>query len=208
MTRFLVAGVAVIGLAVGCGGSKSSATAGSDTSQASGTQTPEQVAARGIEDAIKSVQGAAKSQAKAVEYAELKKLIPDVAGWQRSDVKGEQSNMMGMSFSRAEGEFKKGDMSVRLEITDTAMIQALVMPFAMLASGGFNQKSDDGYKQGVTISGNPGWEEWENEGKSGEVNLLVAKRFIVHAQGHDLPNMDPAKQIVQAVNVSSLANLK
>lgn len=208
MKRLFVAGVAVISFAVGCGGSKSSTPAGSDTSQASGAQTPEQAAARGIEEAIKSAQGGVQSQAKAVEYTELKKLIPDVAGWEKSSVKGEQGNMMGISFSRAEGHYQKGEASVELEITDTAMIQALVMPFAMMAAGGFNQKSDEGYKQGVTISGNPGWEEWENEGKSGETNVLVAKRFIVRAKGHDLPNTDPLKQIVQAVNVSTLAGLK
>jgi len=213
MRRLFVIGMAVIGFTVGCGGSKSSEPATSTTPQASGspqtggTATPAD-AAKGVEDALKSVQQGMQSQAKAVEYTELKKLIPEVAGWQRSDVKGEQGNMMGMSFSRAQTRYQKDNASIELEITDTAMIQAMVMPFAMLASGGFNQKSDDGYKQGVTVAGNPGWEEWENAGKSGETNVLVAKRFIVHAKGRDLPNIDPVKQVVQAVNMSTLAGLK
>ena len=140
MKRGFVISAVMCLFAVGCGGSKN----GSGGNAQQTAQTPEQAAQKTLE-ALTQNPGA-QGQAKAVEYTELKKLVPEVAGWERSNVKGEQGAMMGISYSRAEGQFQKGDTSVALEITDTAMIQALVMPFTMMAAGEFNQKSDEGYK--------------------------------------------------------------
>jgi hypothetical protein len=46
---------------------------------------------------------------------------------------------------------------------------------------------------------------WETQ--SGDVNVLVANRFIVHASGHDLPNLDPIRAVVTAVPAARLAAL-
>lgn len=145
--------------------------------------------------------------AKAVDYKLLVALLPSVPGWERGDVNGEQSEMMGMTFSRAEAEYNKGDVNVRLEITDTALIQGMLMPFTMMSSG-LNEKTAEGYRRGTTVAGHPGWEEWENQTKNGDVNVLVAGRFIVHASGYDLPSMDPLKEIISALPAARLAALK
>ena len=145
--------------------------------------------------------------AKAVEYTALQALLPDIAGWEKGEADGEQGEMMGVSYARTEASYNKGDVNVRLEIIDTALIQAMVMPFSMMARGGFNEKSDEGYKRGTTINGHPGWEEWEHQTQSGDVNVLVANRFIVHASGHDLPNLDPIRAVVTAVPAARLAAL-
>lgn len=211
MKRSFAVGILVAGLAAGCGGSNTanSSDSASNAQQNSTTpanQTPEQVAARGIEQMMQ--QGGVVSQAKAVNYEQLTALIPDVAGWEKSDVKGSQGSMAGISFARAEAQYEKGDTSINLEITDTAMIQMMVMPFQMVASGGFDQKSTEGYKRGTKVAGHPGWEEWENQSKSAEVNILVGNRFIVRGSGDDLPNSDVVKQVIEAINLSKLATLK
>jgi hypothetical protein len=208
MKRVLVTVLALVALvgSAGCGGSDSSTSSAADGGGAAGSQTPEQAAAQSLQKMLE--QGAAGQTAKAVDYELLKGLLPEVAGWERSDVKGDQGEMMGMSYSRAEGDYNKGDANVRLEITDTALIQSMVLPFSMLAAGGFNQRSDEGFKRGTTVGGSPGWEEWEHQTKSAEVNVLVAGRFIVRASGHDLQNIEVAKEIVQAVPVAKLAALK
>ena len=149
----------------------------------------------------------ASQAAKAVDYKLLAALLPNVPGWEKGDANGEQSEMMGMTFSRAEAEYNKGDVNVRLEITDTALIQGMLMPFTMMSSG-LNEKTAEGYRRGTTVAGHPGWEEWENQTKNGDVNVLVAGRFIVHASGYDLPSMDPVKEIIAALPAARLAALK
>src|SRR5688572_2081697 len=69
--------------------------------------------------------------AKAVDYKLLIALLPDIPGWEKDEATGDQSEMMGMTFSRAEVAYNKGDVNVMLEITDTALIQGMLMPFAM-----------------------------------------------------------------------------
>jgi hypothetical protein len=206
MRRLLVVGT-VLAVCGACGGgSDSTASGGASGSEAAApaAQTPADAGAKALEQMFQQP----GSSAPAVDYTVLKAMVPEIQGWERSEVKGEQGAFMNMSYSNAKGEFTKGEVSVALEITDTAMIQGLVMPFAMIAAGGFNQRSDDGYKRGVTINGHPGWEEWDIPGKSGEINVLVGKRFIVKGSGHDLPNMDPVKQVVESVNMTKLAALK
>jgi hypothetical protein len=146
--------------------------------------------------------------AKAVDYSAIAALIPTVAGWTRGEVTGDRDEVMGMSFSRAEAEYTKGNVTVRLEIVDTAQIPMLLMPFSMAASGGMNEKSSEGFKRGTTVGGSPGWEEWTNDGKNGDVNVLVAGRFIVHGTGGDLPGIEPIKEIMAAIPMARLAALK
>ena len=146
--------------------------------------------------------------AKAVDHNALVALMPTVAGWTRGEVTGNRDEVMGMSFSRADAEYTKGNVTVRLEIVDTAQIPMLLMPFSMAAGGSLNEKSPEGYKRGTTVGGSPGWEEWIDDGKNGDVNVLVAGRFIVHGTGGDLPSIEPIKEIMGAIPMARLAALK
>jgi len=146
--------------------------------------------------------------AKAVDHSALVALVPTVTGWTRGEVSGSRDEMMGMSFSRAEAEYTKGNVTIRLEILDTALIPMMVMPFSMAASGSLNEKSAEGYKRGTTVNGSPGWEEWTNDGKNGDVNVLVAGRFLVHGSGSDLPGFEPIREIMAAVPMARVAALK
>jgi hypothetical protein len=196
---------------VACGGgsddSKEAATSDAGTSSSgapAGAQTPDQAAAA-AQQMLGQLGQMAQQQAKVVDYTLLKPLVPELSGWTRSEPKGETVSM-GMSISTVKADYEKGESSMDLEITDTAFTQALILPFRMAAS--FSQRSDDGYKQGVTISGAPGWEEWRKEGGYGELSLLVGDRFIVNVKGNNLTNIDPAKQLAQAIDLGKLAALK
>jgi hypothetical protein len=207
MRRLLIAMLVCATVACGGGSDESKeAAAASDAGASSsgapaGVQTPEQAAAA----AQQMLGQMAQQQAKVVDYTLLKPLVPELSGWKRSDPKGETVSM-GMSISTVKADYEKDDSSLHLEITDTAFTQALILPFRMAAS--YSQRSDDGYKQGVTISGAPGWEEWRKEGGYGEVGLLVGDRFMVNVKGNNLANIDPAKQLAQAIDFGKLASLK
>lgn len=144
---------------------------------------------------------------KLVDYELLKSLLPELGGWERSGAKGQQMTM-GISVSTAEAHYKKGDASMKLEITDTSFSQMMLAPFMMFARAGYEEKSDDGYKKGITLAGYPGFETWEKGNKDAEIHLLVGERFLVGVEASGVDNPESARALAQAVNLSKLASLK
>lgn len=205
MLRKLAMGLVLIG-AVACGGGSSDSKPAETADTAPEPAHPNEMAAAAAQQAVQNgLSQLGQQQAKVVDYTVLKGLIPEFPGWTRSEPKGE-TVQMGVAISNAKAEYTKGDSEIDLEITDTAFMQALTMPFAMIAS--YSQRNDEGFKQGATIAGNPGWEEWRKDGGHGEMNLLVGNRFVVSAKGNNLPSNDPVKQLVQAVDLAKLGGLK
>jgi len=206
MLRKVAMGLLMIG-AMACGGASSESTPAETAGETGPVPAhPNEMAAAAAQQAVQNgLAQMGQQQAKVVDYTVLKGMIPEFSGWTRSEPKGE-TVQMGVAISNAKAEYTKGDSSIDLEITDTAFMQALTMPFAMIAS--YSQRSDDGFKQGATIAGNPGWEEWRKDGGYGEMNLLVGNRFVVSAKGNNLPSTEPVKQLVQAVDLAKLGTLK
>jgi hypothetical protein len=195
--------------------SSSSSSAGASGAPASAAGTAAQQAAQGAQTAAQGMaqltqglqQLAQNQNVKVVDSSVLKDLLPQVPGWDRSGVKGEQVSM-GLSVSSAEAQYKKGDQSVKLTITDTALSQIVLAPLKMMLAAGYKDESDDGYKRAVTLSGNPGWEEWEKGSQHAQANLLIADRFVIEADANGVTNTDVARQFVQAVNLNKLSGLK
>jgi hypothetical protein len=142
-----------------------------------------------------------------VDYEVLKGLVPELGGWERSDVKGQQVTM-GISVSSAEARYAKGDASMKLEIVDTSFSQIVLAPIMMFARSGYEEKSDDGYKKGITLGGVPGFESWEKGNRDAEVHLLVGGRFLVNVEANDVDNPEAARALAQAVDLKKLAGLK
>ncbi len=222
MYRTLMTGCVVLALAAGCGSSQKAAeTKPAEKSAAAGAsgaaggaangsaQTAQgaQQMAQGLSQLAQGLESMSKNAAKPVDYEELKALIPDVAGWTKGDVKGEQVSL-GISQSSAKGKYTKGDGTLELEITDSALNQLLLAPLTMMLAPGFEEKSDDGYHKSVQIGGFPGFEEWEKNAKHAEVTAVVANRFIVSANAHDVDSADAARKAVEAVNLTKLSGLK
>jgi hypothetical protein len=143
-----------------------------------------------------------------VDFEELKTLLPDIAGWTKSDIHGEQQTVMGMSQSNAKARYTKGESTIQIEITDSTMNQILLAPMAMFITSGYEEKSDDGYKKAVQVGGFPGFEEWEKGAKHGSATAVVNNRFIVAANAHEVDGPDAARAAVEAVNLNKLAGMK
>ena len=80
-----------------------------------------------------------------------------------------------------------------IEITDSALNQMIFAPFAMFMASGYEERSDDGYKQAGTIAGSPGFESWEKDANRGEVTVIVANRFVVQVTGRRVSGIDQSK---------------
>ncbi len=230
--RLLIGSVVVIVIAAGCGGSsqkatetkpdaKQSASPTTNGSQAAGNAAGttaqggaanqmaqgSQQAAQGLQQMMQGLQQMQKNTAKPVDSDDLKTLIPDISGWTKGDVHGEMVSM-GFASSNAKAKYTKGDSTLELEITDSTANQLLLSPLMMVMAAGFEEKSDDGYKKAVQISGFPGFEEWEKGAKHAQATAVVNNRFIVSANAHDVDSTDAARKAVEAVNLTKLASMK
>lgn len=230
MNRRLLIGSLVLVASAACGGSSQKATetkpadaktaasqpanaaagqaAGGGTAAAGqGAQPGAQTAMQGLQQLAQGLQQMSKNTAKPVDFEELKALLPDISGWTKSDVHGEQVSM-GISQSNAKAKYTKGDSTIELEITDSTMNQLLLAPMAMFLAAGYEEKSDDGYKKATQIAGYPGFEEWEKGSKHAQSTAVVANRFIVTANAHEVENADVARKSIEAVNLAKLAAIK
>ena len=221
MRRLIVPGALIVALA-GCGQSAPQKTGdeatrareqGADAVKqgaaevARGAQQGSQQVAQGLQQMAQGLQQMAQSTVKPVNFESIKALVPELDGWTRSDLRGEQQSMP-ISTSRASATYRKDASRIDLEITDSALNQLFLAPFAMFLAAGFSERSDDGFKHAAKVSGYPGYEEWNAKTRRAEVTAAVNNRFIVQATGHDVQSVDDVRKAVESVNLARLAELK
>ena len=143
----------------------------------------------------------------AIDYEALKVALPELDGWRRAETKGEQLTTP-IAYSRAQARYQRDSSHIDLEISDTGMSPQLLAPVSMFLTAGFSERSDDGYKRAVKVSGQPGLEAWNGRSQEGEVTAVIRDRFIVHAVGHEMSNIDPVRTLVAAVDLSKLPSVK
>lgn len=175
--------------------------------QAAGQPGANQMA-QGLQQMAAGLQQMSKGGGKPVDYELLKTVIPEVGGWTRGDVKGEQQSAMGVTVARARASFRKDDSRIELVVTDTAFSQLLLGPVSMMLAAGFEERTDDGYKKAVQIKSYPGYEDWNRKSKRGEVGAIVGNRFMVQATGHDVDSIQVVRQALESVDLTKLAQMK
>jgi len=215
--RLMMAGVVLVA-ATACGSSEERQAEqaaeqiqqGAEQIQRSADQMAESSAdqmAQGFQQMAQGFQQMAQGQGEVVDYEVLKTLLPEVNGWTQAGVRGEQTSMP-IKVSRAEARYTRGESSVELEITDTAMSQMFLAPLSMFMASGYSERSDDGFKRSAKIGSQPGIEEWNSRSNRAEVTAVVANRFVVQATGHDVDDLAVVRQIVDAVDLAKLASIK
>ena len=145
--------------------------------------------------------------ARAVEFERLKELLPEIDGWTRSELMGEQLTTP-VTYARAEAVYRKDDSRIELVITDSALSQMLLAPVAIFLAPGYSERSDDGFRRAVKIGGQPAMEQWNSGSRRAAVTALVGGRYLVHAEGDDVSGVGPVVAAVENVNLSRLAALK
>jgi hypothetical protein len=217
----MVIGVAMASLtAIGCGKSEEQKAAeklveAQKQLVQAATQTANSAAAQGMAQGANAMAAMANAMAPTgpdgkplppVDFEKLVDLLPNVPGWEKGKPTGSTTTMMG-NMSIAEARYTKGDEHVKLTLTDASMARLFLAPM-LVWTNGFNQRSTEGYKKSTTVSGFPGWEEWNTEGKHGEISAIVGNRFMAQASGSSLSSIDSAKGILTAVDLNKLATLK
>lgn len=148
--------------------------------------------------------------AEAVDFRELKALLPeDLSGMKRSNAEGEKTSAMGFTISKAEAQYD-GDnaANVRITITDVgAMAGVAAMATYAWAAGAIDRETETSYEKSTTIKGYKGYERYDRQSTSGEVQVLVAGRFVVEVSGNNVP-MDAIKDALEKVDLGKLEGMK
>lgn len=172
-----------------------------------------QEAARGLEgmaNALSAMAGGAAGAEKPVEpvsFRELIALLPEVDGWQRDSPAGERMTAP-FPFSTAEATYTRGTVQVEVTMTDSGFNQLLLAPYAMFLASGYERETTDGYERSTPVGGQPGWEKWSTSGRSGELNALVGKRYLVQIQGRNLDDPKVLREFADRLDLARLAALK
>ncbi|MBP7777032.1 MAG: hypothetical protein KA371_07895 [Acidobacteria bacterium] len=171
-------------------------------------------AAKGMEDFAKAMQGMAAAMGGAnggkvgdpVSFRDLQTAFPEVPGWTMAKPKGERMTAP-VAFSQTEVRYQNGDQSIEVKIVDSAFNQILVAPWAMFLTSGYEKETDDGYEKSTTVAGNPGFEKWNEQSKDGELNLVVAKRFLVSVEGDRLTDVKQLHEFASKIDFGKLGAL-
>ena len=165
-----------------------------------------------MSEALKGL-GEAGEEGKKVEpvnFRELKALLPEsLPGLARSTAEGEKSSVMGVSVSEAHARYENEEgANIEVKITDMGSVSGLVgMATMAWAYGEVDRETENGYEKTTTFSGHKAFEKYDGDSRSGEISILVAKRFIVNVEGNNV-EMSAIKDAAGKINMNALEKMK
>lgn len=164
--------------------------------------------AKGMEEMAKSFQAAAgagenQKPVEPVSFTELQAAFPDLSGWTKGKPRGERMTTP-VAYAEASVQYTKDDSELRVKLTDSAFNQMLTMAFSMMMATGYEKQTEEGFEKATKVGDYPGWEKRNNEGKSGELGILVNKRFVLQIEGSNLPDNKVLYQLAQAADLKKL----
>lgn len=203
---------AVVCVAAGCGQSEEEKRAEEIKAAAEQVAANTGDLAKGLENMAKGLGGLAGGNSNAqpvepVSFRELQTTFGEIEGWEKRPPTGERMTAP-INFSRAEVDYRKGQSRIQIQISDSAFNQMLVMPYSMFLTAGYEKETQDGYERSTKVGDHPGWEKWNSQRNNGELNAIVAKRFIVQVDGRNVDDVQVLRTAMATIDLAKLASLK
>lgn len=173
-------------------------------------------ATEGLQELAKAMEGMAGAMSgktpdgktvEPVRFQELQAALPEVSGWQREAPTGERMTAP-VAFSQAEADYTMGDANINVKVVDSAFSQLLIAPWSMFLTAGYERETSEGYEKSVTIGGHPGFERFNTAGKDGELNIVVAKRFLVTIEGDNIADTKVLHAFAAKIDAAKLEAVK
>ncbi|CAG4988899.1 hypothetical protein DYBT9275_00182 [Dyadobacter sp. CECT 9275] len=145
-----------------------------------------------------------------VDFRKLKELLPEKVGsLTRTEATGEKTGAMGFTVSTAQARYQnQGGGTARIEIVDTGGIAgATTMALAAWSMADIDKETASGYEKTTTLEGHKAFEKYDNESKSGELNVLVADRYIVNVHADQISS-DEMKDLLKDIDLDKLSEIK
>lgn len=197
---------------VGCGKSPEEKKAEEVKKGAEEVKTSADQMAKGLADMAKGLQGLSggdpnQKPVDPVSFRDLQTAFGDLSGWEKGKPTGERMTSP-VNYSVAKITYTKGDARIEQEISDSAFNQMLLVPFSMFLASGYEKETEDGYEKSTKVGEYPGWEKWNKGSKSGELNAVVNKRFIVQVRGQDISDPKMLHDAMASIDMKKLASLQ
>lgn len=144
-----------------------------------------------------------------VDFRTLKDLLPEtIAGHKRVASEGSRTNFMGIASSKAEATYEDGKGGrIVLEVTDVGTLSGMTaMAFAWV-NVEIDKEGTSGYERTATVSGRKAYERYDKPSRTGELDVIVAGRFIVGAKATGV-EMDVFKEAVAKLDLAKLEALR
>lgn len=147
--------------------------------------------------------------AKTVDFRALKDLLPaNIDGLDRKEATGEKNGAVGFTIATATGKYGNTDETETIELTLVdGGATPMVMGLAAWSMMEVDKETANGYEKTSTMGDYKSYEKYDNGDKSGEIAVLVNKRFIATAKGRGV-SIDKLKASLEAVDLDKLAALK
>lgn len=209
MVRRMIAWTVIAAAAAACGQSREERQVEKAADQ---VQESAENMAKGLENMARGLGALAGGDPNAkpvnpVSFRDLQTVLPDLPGWEKGKPTGERMTSP-VNFAEAGVTYTKGEAQIQEKIVDSALNQLLVAPFAMFLTAGYERETDSGYEKSVKVGDYPGWEKWNQEGKDGELNVVVNKRFIVQIEGRGIEDTKILHDVMQRTDLKKLASLQ
>jgi hypothetical protein len=148
-----------------------------------------------------------------IDFRKLKELMPaELGGVNRSNNEGEKVSIGDFVLSKATANYRKAesgekDPQITVEIMDYGSAQPMAAGLTAWQTIQVDKESDSGYERTTKVKDQPAYETYQNEGKSGNVQIFVASRFIITLQTTNLSGED-VKRIAESLPIEKLAEMK
>lgn len=162
--------------------------------------------AQGLASAASAVGGDGKP-VDPIAFKQLQLLFPNMPGWRRGKPTGEKLTSP-VAYSQAEVQYSRGDSEIELKIVDSGFHQLLLAPYSVFLTSGYERETKNGYEKSTKVGSEPGWEKWNADARSGEVNAVVGKRFLVQATGRRVDDIAVLHDVLDKADLAKLAAMK
>jgi Yip1 domain len=143
-----------------------------------------------------------------VDFKILEGALPaSLPGMKRTQAGGETRGAVGVKTSSAQADYADNNgAGVHIEIADISGVSGLID-----LAGGLIQnttsESDSGYEKDVAIGGRTVHEKYDARDKSGDLSIILAKRFSVDISGKNVA-MSSLEQSLGQIDLARLESMK
>ncbi len=172
-------------------------------------QTAQQTDMAEMMKAMGALMSGGTNAAAVVDFRQLKALLPEtVGGLKRAHASGEKNGALGMTVATAEGVYDSESGALTIKISDNGGMGGLMtLAQAGWAAGDFERETDTGFDRTTQYGEYKAHEQYDTSAKSGEIQVLVAGRFLVEVNGSNLP-WETLQAAAKAIDFAKLAALK
>ncbi|MBL7977936.1 MAG: hypothetical protein JNN12_06310 [Bacteroidetes Order II. Incertae sedis bacterium] len=143
-----------------------------------------------------------------IDFRELKTLFPEKLGvYARVDAGGERTAILGYGLSKAHAFYEGKRGEIKMHLYDSGGLRSVKAVHAGWLYAQLDRENGTTTERTTTIKGYPGREKYRSDTQTGELDLVVADRFIVKVSGDNVP-LQVLHQALDKIQLGTLASWK